>query len=422
MKRIMFSFITTILIISLFSACTNNLNIENNSNETSTNIKETNQDFDNYILIDGEEFSDGLAWVKVMVESDEIWGAMDTNGKIQFGVDGEPQTPFYNGVALISEWENKCVVDKTGKIIADKNDTRFDKVLAIDEGGHIWVTKSIDTLELAEIQYGILNNKGEWIHALKADDNRRTSFEPSVVQYYFTDDFFVKHTNGTSIFDFTTMREKYYHNLDVAYVPNGTGAVYDKKTNSLFLYLINVDTQEKKYITVSKDGTAIETLSVLAGARIKDGLAFWGDEDSNKYGFYDLQGNMVIDISSMNLRNYYSYRGSQFEHPTFEDGYALINLLNDNNSIFTTIIDKSGKQMFEPIKNGWNSQHLSEGLAWLYNANNDDTYSYINVKGETVIEGIHASKVYDFKNGVAKIEFNGDIYYMNKVGKRLELH
>jgi|GEM_PF-6748987 len=72
----------------------------------------------------------------------------------------------------------------------------------------------------------------------------------------------------------------------------------------------------------------------------EDYLEEYGEYYHNFLRFYDLNGNLILDLSNdYNVVNCSS----------FYKGYALLVIENDQGGLFYTVIDKQGNRMFEPV-------------------------------------------------------------------------
>ena len=81
-----------------------------------------------------------------------------------------------------------------------------------------------------------------------------------------------------------------------------------------------------------------------------EGLFYACTDKAASPGFYDIEGNMVIDLSSYNMGRipYSSEMG--VNAPYFENGQATILFANNAGSVFEAVIDKTGAFVGEPEK------------------------------------------------------------------------
>ncbi|GHU82655.1 hypothetical protein AGMMS50284_4880 [Clostridia bacterium] len=406
MKKVLLSIIALIFLVSFFTACNTNSDVRGilNNNKEETFSKEITK------KISGGEFSGGLAWIRV--DGITAHYCINTKGEVLFFTEGipsdsgqliaDPKSAFYNGVAVL---EDDTIIDKDGNILASPYESGFDSTLIsnnynyfINDMGYVWVEKSIDTFEKTETQYGVINNKGEWHLNLSADysfiDDPLTEYLGGNLYKYM--DSSVKDTESNRnmyvIFDLSKKKE-IYRDFELE-------GIYDHVSDTLLVKNAREDWIKKINSNRKvEELTNIKTDGVISS--FSDGLFFIESEGN----FYDLNGNAVLNISKYHMNN-------TINMPHFVDGYCLLDIKNEEDSEFYTIIDKKGNRMFEPRKA---EKHgvLSDGLLRI-----EDDGSYINVKGEVVISNCYDGT--DFKNGVARIG-DIDVKYIDKKGNPIKI-
>jgi hypothetical protein len=373
-------------------------------------------------IISAKDFSDGFTWVNVRLESGfKQWGAMNTEGEVQFFINDRPRTNFYNGVAMLYDYS---IMDVTGNIVVDNNDTRFDRITRLGEGGHIWVEKQVDTLERSETLFGVLNNAGEWLHELEADYRLKagalttggtTGYFGNGI--YLVDYHHIADERGIGIYDFATMNRINFIE-DVGW--NITR--YDEYSGTIiFQTAIVGDVSGIGYIyTISRDGTVerLPSFMRMNNNSINSGMVYiamrnaWHEYylERDATGFYDLQGNKLFDIPQL------------IGTPIFEGDYSFVVLANDGGVRFVTVIDREGNQLFEPIRaNPINGQeYLSEGIVWI--RGEDDNLFSIDVRGNILIDNLQADRVNQFKEGFSVIRINDYYHFIDREGNKLVIH
>lgn len=81
--------------------------------------------------------------------------------------------------------------------------------------------------------------------------------------------------------------------------------------------------------------------------------------------FENVEGEVVLDISSMPLAKYLTDPDGMISWDAFAYGdYCLVMLSNEQAATYLTVIDKSGTQMFDPIRSGEHSELTS--VAFFY--------------------------------------------------------
>jgi hypothetical protein len=318
---------------------------------------------------DGRNFSDGVAWIYL----DFGTFCIDKTGKILFILkDTSPVTDFNNGIAVL---KNGDIINKTGKVILSKSSNMYDEVILKDKdriddqnkiyNGVVFVQKKTESYKGTMMSVGAIDNKGNWI------------IEP------------------------TTEFSKAEHIKDGIYNV-GTKQIDDNRTEDIFF-----DVTTKKIIT--KDEVDKKNYSKLT---------FYND------GFYDFYkeagmtskmelGNKVIDLSKYKCD---SNKGIETTASDFVDGYSLVDIHNKyEHTEWYTIIDKSGKEMFELRKlNDWET--LGRISCGLLNIESSDKTDFIDVNGNTVIKGI-PGHVGEFSEDLLFAE--GSHCYINKKGKKV---
>lgn len=115
----------------------------------------------------------------------------------------------------------------------------------------------------------------------------------------------------------------------------------------------------------------------------------------NPDGFFDPSNKLVIDTEAMSAVG---------DDAVFEDGYAIIELENEQDSRYLTVIDTTGKQMFSPIKNTGHG-NLSEGKFYW-----DEGQCYLDVNGEQIGD-ITGARGHDFSEGLAWLYINNEEWH-----------
>ncbi len=356
-------------------------------------------------IIEAKNFSDGVVWVKQKDESKTFWSCLDTKGTTQFSLDEgkEPATDFVNGIAIIgfiqgeeyvnSGWRPKIiktdVIDKTGKIIWSveehgKNEGErlfgagaLDSIEMIAERnsflGYIFVKFHVETFEYSGTKLGVLDSQCNWY------------LDPSHDQY-----------------DLTTMASLDHEGMGIyrIHLNNEYNSIYYNLLTNEFL-------GETSYDIV---GDWIEQNRNKVD---KDTLTFKAEGDENRKfvdpGFYNESGEKIIDLSSYNIPSYSA--------PFFINGYAVIDIENDQGAKYMTVINKSGEQMASPIKYLEHGNVVS-GLFWI--KNEDNTFSYMDTTMNVVISDL-TGHINDFTlDGIATIkDSDGTYYFIDTTGKRM---
>ena len=163
---------------------------------------------------------------------------------------------------------------------------------------------------------------------------------------------------------------------------------------------------------------AADCLPYSGGGYDKVYIGNYSDElfyyrDNSKHGFFDISGTLVINLSRYDVPPYTASTTSK--HPEFIDGYCLLPLQNPQYTSFYTIIDKSGKLMFDP-KSGQEPSPLGLGL---FLQKESSTYNIIDASGATIVELSGATNVSVYSDEVLRVMNSDEVYYIDKTGQRI---
>lgn len=326
---------------------------------------------------EAHHYSDDVVWVKGNFKDDSEnknkWVCCDKEGNILFSLDenSSPYTDFSNGISIIRSEDDNYVVDKTGAIIWSAQKDGFaageenwgegniedvkiceDYLYSYGFFGYPIVTFYIESYELTGKAYGVLDNKGEW----RISPGLNLPFDSSL---------------ASGVYE------------------GGNDELYNILTDELAKYSDDtLDKWEEDYLF-----------------SIHDGLLFcFDDYNINKNpAFCDKDGKVVIDLSKYILR----------EKPEFIDGYAFLNIYNQQDSHYYTIIDTKGNQLFEPQQEIYHDD-FSEGFYWV------DGEGYRNISGEIAF-GAEFSSGETFSEGMALVHTDSssdnNYHFINTEGK-----
>jgi hypothetical protein len=449
MKKLI-TFIFAIMILLSFTACNNIAN--NISTLITTPVK----------YIDGYDFSDGVTWVK---SEEDQWHCVEKSGKILFKLEeGEnPISNFSHNIALVKRLDYTIeVVDKSGKMISSPKMGEYDEIKGIFlDSGMISVYKKLVTFQITEDETGIIDNSGNWRVMLNNSsilsdyiNNFRTLPLMHIVEQdrdyhtYIGDGLIVRNFYASDQSDWSSLYDKDYYEYTLLYnIKNGDTISVNLSQNTkadsvrrvenlhqlenghavytVYYYIYTksgfggqVGTPYYDIYSISSSGQVAPIISNISGlyttpfeiGNYKSGLFYctFTIEDRTFKGFYDITGKMVIDLSFYDIYN----------KPEFSNDYCLLNLLNPQGTRFFTIIDKNGNQMFEPrILYSRSNPILSCGL--MVTQNEDGNNTILNISGDIVLDLGKSESVSDYSDDVAMVKNDGEIYYIDKTGKRL---
>ena len=267
------------------------------------------------------------------------------------------------------------------------NNGEWDEILCSGDRYHL-VKKEVDAYDGYKFMLGVVDDSGEWVQKLtdsepvveeirfRAEGSSETLRDSSCYMYLGEGVFLA--SPGVSVY---TKDEEYrvgpWEN-STSYSPTGRGEV---AIWECFLWNVTDNSQAKVYaskMSVFQDGYLLfceeddmgkGTLNTMnAKGEVtelpcqylpnkpghnfpvySEGLFYACSENSNP-GFFDIEGNMVIDLSEYDMARipYSSEMG--VNAPYFENGQATILFANNAGSVFEAVIDKTGAFVGEPEK------------------------------------------------------------------------
>lgn len=267
------------------------------------------------------------------------------------------------------------------------NNGEWDKILCSADGYYL-VEKKIDTYDEFSILIGVVDKNGEWVQELTdtgsfvENINFRASggnnvFENSSSYIYLGEGVFLA-SPGVSVYDETSTErvgnETNMHSktqLGNTHVTIWECILWNVKDNiqmkisaskitkfhdgyALFCEedefgggrLSTIDTQGN---VTDLDCEYLPMKPVHDFPVYSEGL-FFANALNGGPGFFDIQGNLVIDLSQYDMRRLLYTSVMDINAPYFKDGEATILFKNDGGSEFKGTIDKTGTFVKEPEK------------------------------------------------------------------------
>lgn len=323
-------------------------------------------------IVSAQDFHDGLAWVEVEVGDRVNWCCCDMEGNIRFSLeDGQkPTTYFANGVSIV---DNKMLVNDQGEVVwsAEKEGINYvnemwgegtsrgiSLMFDEDEGeeyfGYTYARFYIECFEFTGSVTGVINPDGSW---------RITPNEEFYKGSYKEAGFYWCPSSGVDCYNII------YN--------TGISNQYSERYKEYYQSVVAEYELEKH-----------------------DGLIFKWKSYPDTSGFYNAEGEEVIDLSKYNIDKY--------DEPEFYEGYALLEIENDQGYDYYTIIDSSGNEMFSPQK-AVEHGALRYGYYWV------DDVGYMNVYGEPAFE-LFCLTGRDFCEGMAFVYSSG-YHFINTSGE-----
>ena len=331
-------------------------------------------------IIAAQNFYDGVAWVKVREQGVEQWCCCDNRGNVLYylGEGLEPTTCFANGVAIV---DNCMVVNKNGEAVWSAGvegkeyahevwgedavqyiTIRFsqDQELEYPEEflGYAFVEIGLESYDFSGRVTGVLNPDGSW------------RYEPSTGLNHGTYD--------------------------------GAG-MYDVRSSEMWYYDVigNVTCAGSPLEQTTQDWRQENRIKYIKTNNIHEGLVFQWEDYPDTSGFFNMEGEKIIDLSKYNIVHYLT-------EPEFNEGYALLEIENDQGSRYYTIIDLLGNEMFPPQK-AVEHGTLRCGYYWA------DGVGYMNVHGEPAFTEFVAGRAFQENMALVRTPF-GELHFIDTTG------
>lgn len=269
------------------------------------------------------------------------------------------------------------------------NNGEWNEILCSGDGYHL-VKKEVDAYDGYKIMLGVVNHDGEWVQELTDTgtfvkevrfraEGSSAVLRDSTCYMYLGEGVFLA-SPGVSVF---TKDEEYrvgpWENFMVQSSPisseltvwecllwnvtNNSQVEFKASKMSVFQDGCLLYAAEKDIFgggTLNTLNTAFETTKLpcqflpnIPGHNFpvySEGLFFACSEKGSNPGFYDIEGNLVIDLREYNMGRIFYSSSQGVNAPYFENGKATILFQNNNESVFKGIIDKTGAFVGEPEK------------------------------------------------------------------------
>ena len=261
------------------------------------------------------------------------------------------------------------------------NNGEWDEILCSGDGYHL-VKKEVDAYDGYKFTLGVVDDDGEWVQELtdtgtfveevrfRAEGSSETLRDSSCYMYLGEGVFLA--SPGVSVY---TKDEEYRVGSWPDMITDSVTGQLDVAVWECLIWNV-VDNSQAKFdaskISTFQDGYSLfcESEDAFGGGRLNalntkgeiteftcefvpnkpghnfpvysEGLFYACTDKAASPGFYDIEGNMVIDLSSYNMGRipYSSEMG--VNAPYFENGQATILFANNAGSVFEAVIDKTG--------------------------------------------------------------------------------
>lgn len=269
------------------------------------------------------------------------------------------------------------------------NNGEWDEILCSGDGYHL-VKKEVDAYDGYKFMLGVVDDDGEWVQELtdtgtfveevrfRAEGSSETLRDSSCYMYLGEGVFLA--SPGVSVY---TKDEEYRVGPWPDMITDSVTGQLEVAVWECLIWNV-VDNSQAEFdaskISTFQDGYSLfcEAEDAFGGGRLNalntkgeiteftcefvpnkpghnfpvysEGLFYACTDKAARPGFYDIEGNMVIDLSSYNMgRIPYSIEMG-VNAPYFENGQATILFANNAGSVFEAVIDKTGAFVGEPEK------------------------------------------------------------------------
>ena len=414
-------------------------------NEIITNNNSNNTTNKNTVkLTSCNTFVDGIAEISYTEEDTKYFGIINEQGKIIYATNKKSNfTPIGKGSAIVSlfneeeiKYDIAYIIDINGNIVKTfENDAQL---LAYGDGlALIYQTKS--SITEFERLYEVFDHSGNTLSVTKMNYYPQTSWGEDP-HYYMGNGVFaimVKCWAGTGGDDFVFLNgntgetffisrlnrklEQFTNGTTFVYGSDGWSEIitpYDKSEN-------NNGVEAPEYYLLHDDGTYEEyNMNGKTFLGYSSGFLWYTvDGDENDLYIED------ITTSSRNIITYNEYRPSRISSISFKEKYGLLTIVGADSKLYFTLIDKNGKQQFEPIEttgytNLWFGYDFSYSNEAIVFENADKKYCIADEKGNIIVTDY--TYISEFSNDIAlacigehRYDPNAEFFYINKSGEKI---
>lgn len=377
-----------------------------------------------------EDFSDGVAWVKVSSSNEDensvnYRSCIDQDGKVLFSFHEDEinsVTPFENGVSYIttSSGVNK-VINKKGETVISSKNNFFDKIVAYGDG-LFSVNKYVVDFDHSEFQVGILDKDGNWKLEL-------TSLASNVSgMNYFGDGIFgymVSQTASLGSADwnfYNTKTESWFNAKDITGLNQLVLSTYNNPNpcrnifqNGIALVEIGNGRMGDKAALLYTDGT-------LKELNINTEHAFYDYGPISDGGFvYSAYDDVVISVSFYDMKKHVSISIDNYADKIpisslsklyYKNDHMLLKLTGSDSKNYYTILDKAGKALMKPQLYESMGELQCDRIVW----RDFNGFHITDQKGKEIFQKTDCNSISDYSENFAIINENN---YINLKGEEL---
>ena len=383
-----------------------------------------------------QNFSEGLAWVEYVYPygdgSTTGFGWMDTEGRITTPFPEELVenigSEFSDGYTYVNNGDSDddtnhwfVVLDKEGNVAVQSPDDGSYEIMCGGDGMYL-VKKYLRGMEANEDYYGIIDVDGNWVvepaeTALIDVGNGK----PHDSWRYVGEHVFKHNYSDLNCYWYNADTGKvlhYEYNLDRT---KSDLALETDFHNGVAIGEKIVEGESRIY-TVTKDFETSEipreNIQTLDKIQLGDDGLFFTAYDSyhafTSAGFYDLDGNLKIDLSEYNIDRLSG----------IANGYCALKIWGKDSKYYLAVIDTNGDFAFDPIPVTEMGNFTGEAIVFRSEEDGEDYVVDLegNVQPLQIGTQVYSDAIEDaeFHDSYACINYNmPECYYVDKNGCRL---
>lgn len=375
----------------------------NNKNEKSEQQEDDNTPKVTVKLLNVKKYSEGVAWAQG--ENNQIY-LLDETGNIIYETTSSSLyaiNDFKDGYAVIIDDNGRRIINKKGQTIIEAKD--YDDI-SYTSGGTALIRIEEDTYQKHTIKYGVMNL-----------NTKQYTFEPQ----------------EAGITDLGEGMYRIYPNANEVMLLNGiTGKSISKKINEVFTFerILEFHNGYGGAYNIGDDRVdfwdkELNEKSINIKGKVHSSVPIYSEKlFFTGSAFYNLDGDMVIDLSDE--EETMSGKG------TFKNGHAMLQFYNGSQKFFT-VIDKSGRFLFEPKQYITSANVVDTDSFALYDKQEElygdgyilcrenSRWKVLDVNGRTILQLDWNEEPVDAigENGTIAIKKGGEYYYKTIDGKKI---
>lgn len=358
-----------------------------------------------------DRFFDGRAVVEFKRNGTYMYGVIDTTGKLIYASQAK-WTHIGKGAGYTQDSNaNINIVNAKGEVTASSKDGLFDSVLAYGDG-MVLVYRYVSNVSSQSWLCGVLDSQGEWVFPMS---NMFRRIHPDYVRYLGSGVFALGYDYETGYLWSCNDQTQTMYSGEAVRLNFIDGVAYSNRELSLHIDG-NFEKLPDNY-ALKSDGT-FEALSIdLSEGELDHGYFIF--ERGGYVGIQNLATGKTIPFRE--------YSADMVEEIVVNDasGVFLIRLEGVDGNDYFTMINESGKMLFEPIRYIRYSNrtiYFSEGMICC-NLSTSGGMSVVDKTGKVVVSADEEyTQIYGFCNGIALVrkgEWDPNYKFIDKTGKTI---